>query len=71
MQEVRIILLDREHSENIFVNEPDPVWVRIPIWIRPGSVIFTLHSKDKNDFSVDVKYKLESGKLLKAFRFFN
>lgn len=60
-----MVLVDRGFFDPLFANEPWPIIVRIPVWVRPGTVIATLQSLDaliSND--VNVQFKIESGKFV-------
>lgn len=47
--------------DKIFTNEPSDMTATIPVWIRPGTVIYTVHSVFAELYDVQVQYRLESG----------
>ena len=63
-------LNERGPYSTIFHNTPTPIFVRIPKWIRPDTVILTLQSSDVSMYGVKVAYMLEAGQyktLIKKF----
>lgn len=57
-----IQLVDRDDFSPIFANLPRPLWTTCQIWIRPGTVVYTVESVDSFDYGANVTFKLESGK---------
>ena len=53
----------------LFSNEPQPLWIVVPVWIRPGTVVMTLESIAASLYGAQVFYKIETGKTLQIFMF--
>lgn len=60
-QDIFVVISWDSWEEPIFTNEPNPMWARIPIWIRPFTTIYTVQAKAAKLYNVPVRYKLESG----------
>ena len=56
---VKVHLVTRGDYDPIFSDTPYPLWAIVPPWIRPDTVIYTVHAIDAD--KATVQYKLESG----------
>ena len=59
---VTVQLVDRDEFSPIFTNTPQPLWTTCPVWIRPGTVIYTVRAVDSAMYGANVIYNLESGR---------
>ena len=57
---VKVYVMRRDDYDRIFSNTPYPLWTTVPQWIRPDTVIYTVHAIDAD--KAEVQYKLESGR---------
>ena len=56
---VKVYLVTRGDYDPIFSDTPYPLWAIMPPWIRPDTVVYTVHAIDAD--KATVKYMLESG----------
>ena len=55
-------LVDRTWTDPIFTNQPEEMFVTIPEWIRPDTVIYTVQAIDSQDpYFAPVNYQIEAG----------
>ena len=59
---VELNIVSRGLYVPIFTNEPYPIRLMVPTWIRPYEALLTLEAVDAAEFRANVRYQLETGK---------
>lgn len=59
-------MVSRQEDAPIFTDLPRPLTLMMPLWVRPYTVLTTLHALDATQHGADVRYVLQAGQSFKS-----